>query len=71
MNTFTKIVGEIKELSTEEIKDLYFITKRYLIKSQREKIYQNHIDSLSEFEKGLLTFSDNIEDLKKMLDKDD
>ena len=26
MNTFTKIAGEIKELSTEEIKDLYFIT---------------------------------------------
>jgi len=67
MKTFATIVEEIKQLSFDEKKELLHITKQYLVEEARNKIYEEHQESLDELKEDKLHFSGNIEDIKDNL----
>ena len=68
MKTFATIVEEIKQLSFDEKKELLHITKQYLVEEARNKIYEEHQESLDELKEDKLHFSGNIEDIKDIKD---
>jgi hypothetical protein len=67
MKTFASIIEEVKQLSFDEKKELLHITKQYLVEEARNKIYQEHKDSLDELKEDKLHFSGSIDDLKENL----
>lgn len=69
MNTnFAGVVEEVKQLSFDEKNELKNLLENYLVEERRQKILENGEQSKSEFEKGSLEFSSNIDDLMKTLD---
>ena len=64
MRNFASILEDIKQLSFEEKKELLEITKKYLIEEARNKIYNEHNETLNELKEGKLRFTDDINELK-------
>ena len=64
MRNFASILEDIKQLSFEEKKELLDITKKYLIEEARNKIYNEHNETLNELKEGKLRFTDDINELK-------
>jgi len=48
-----------------------FLMKSSAIELRREEIYQNYLDSVAEEKSGNLTFTTDIEELKKLVEVDD
>ena len=57
MQDFSRVVEDVKQLSTAEKEELQALLSSYLIAKRRRKIEQNHEASLEELREGKLTFS--------------
>ncbi len=66
--TYNNLVGEIQNLSFEDKENLKELLEKYLIEEKRESIYKEYQESVQELKEGKLKFSDDIEELKKMLE---
>jgi len=54
---FSRVVEDVKQLSTAEKEELQELLKSYLIEERRREIEQNYEASLGELREGTLTFS--------------
>ena len=67
---FSRVVEDVKQLSTAEKEELQELLKGYLVRERRREIEQNHEASLEELREGTLTFSSDSETLHKALSND-
>ncbi len=67
---FSRVVEDVKQLSTAEKEELQELLKSYLIEERRREIEQNYEASLEELHEGTLTFSRNPDTLRKVLSND-
>ncbi|MCX6165000.1 MAG: hypothetical protein NTU73_09125 [Ignavibacteriae bacterium] len=65
--TYNILIDEIKKLPLEEKEDLKNLLDKYLIEEKRNNIYENYKESLSKVKEGKIKFSNNIDELKKIL----
>lgn len=65
--SFSDVVETIKNLSLEEKQEIQVLLAQYLREERREEIYNNYQKSISEEQKGKLSFSSNIDELKQLL----
>ena len=54
---FSRVVEDVKQLSTAEKEELQDVLKSYLVEERRREIEQNYEGSLEELREGKLTFS--------------
>lgn len=64
---FSRVVEDVKQLSTAEKEELQGLLKSYLVDERRREIEQNHETSLEELREGTLTFSGDPDTLRKSL----
>lgn len=67
---FSRVVEDVKQLSTAEKEELQELLKSYLIQERRREIEQNYEASLDELREGTLTFSGDTDTLRKALSND-
>ena len=67
---FAEIVEEIKQLSTEEKKELQDLLENYLVDERRRDIHENYQASLKELQDNKLNFSSDVDELREMLSHD-
>lgn len=67
---FSRVVEDVKQLSTAEKEELQELLKNYLIEERRREIEQNYEGSLDELGEGSLTFSSDPDSLRKSLTND-
>jgi hypothetical protein len=65
--TYANLISEIQNLSYEDKESLKKILEKYLIEERREEIYENLVESKKEMKEGKLKYSNDINELKKML----
>jgi hypothetical protein len=65
--TYANLISEIQNLSYEDKESLKEILEKYLIEERREEIYENLVESKKEMKEGKLKYSNDINELKKML----
>ena len=70
MQDFSRVVEDVKQLSTAEKEELQTLLKSYLIEERRREIEQNHEASLEELREGKLTFSGDPDALREALSHD-
>ena len=51
------------------MKELNFITNKYLVEIERDKLLTSHFESLKEYKEGKLKFSFDFSELKKTLEE--
>ncbi len=68
--TFADIVEDVKQLSPEEKEELQELLKKYLIEERRREILKNCEAGLLELSEGKLTFTSDLDALKKQLADD-
>ena len=68
--SFAQLVEDVKQLSADEKQELHDLLKRYLIEERRQEIAENYQAGVREFEEGKLTFTTDIDALRKMLTND-
>ena len=66
---FADVVEVVKKMSSEDKEEIKFLIERYLIEEQREEIYKNYKASFKEFHENKLSFSNDIDKLKGMMDE--
>jgi hypothetical protein len=64
---FSRVVEDVKQLSTAEKEELQELLKSYLVEERRRKIEQNYEASLEELREGALTFSRDPDTLRRVL----
>ena len=64
---FSRVVEDVKQLSTAEKEELQELLKGYLIAEQRREIEQNYEASIEGLREGTLTFSSDPDTLRKVL----
>jgi hypothetical protein len=64
---FSKVVEDVKQLSTAEKEELQALLKSYLIEERRREIEENYKAGLDELHKGAITFSGDAETLRESL----
>ena len=67
---FSRVVEDVKQLSTAEKEELQELLKRYLIEERRREIEQNYEASVEELREGKLTFSSDPHALREALSHD-
>ena len=67
---FSKVVEDVKQLSTAEKEELQELLKSYLIEERRREIEQNHEAGLDELREGKLRFSRDAQALREALSHD-
>jgi diphthamide biosynthesis methyltransferase len=67
---FSRVVEDVKQLSTAEKEELQELLKSYLIEERRREIEQNYESSLEELREGKLTFSSDSDALREALSHD-
>ena len=67
---FSRVVEDVKQLSTAEKEELQELIKSYLIEERRREIEENHKSSLDELHEGAITFSRDPDTLRKSLTND-
>lgn len=67
---FSRVVEDVKQLSTAEKEELQELLKSYLIRERRREIEQNYEASLGELREGSLTFSSDPDTLRQVLSND-
>jgi hypothetical protein len=67
--TFSDVVEVIKNLSTDEKREVQLLLQQYLREERRDEIYENFRTAQTELQKGELTFSSNIEELKQLIEE--
>lgn len=63
--TFSDVVEVIKNLSTDEKREIQLLLQQYLREERRDEIYANFKSS----QKGELKFSSNINELKRLIEE--
>jgi len=66
--TFSDLVETIKSLSIEEKQEIQLLLSQYLREERREEIYENLKISQAEEQNGKLKFSNNINELKQLIE---
>jgi hypothetical protein len=66
-NTFSGIVDEIYSLPLEDKQALLNLLERNIAEERRNEIYTNYLSAKDEENKGKLSFSSDINKLKKSL----
>jgi hypothetical protein len=64
---FSRVVEDVKRLSTAEQEELQELLKSYLVEERRREIEQNHEASVGELRDGTLTFSSDPDTLRSAL----
>lgn len=64
---FEHIIEEVKVMPFEMKQHLKMLLDKYLIEERRAEIHKNYKKSRKEYKTGKLQFSDNIDELKRML----
>jgi diphthamide biosynthesis methyltransferase len=67
---FSRVVEDVKQLSTAEKEELQELLKSYLIRERRREIEQNYEASLDELQDGSLIFSSDPDTLRQVLSND-
>ena len=67
---FSRVVEDVKQLSTAEKEELQALLKSYLIEERRLEIEQNYEASTAELHEGKLTFSRDPDRLREALSHD-
>jgi len=67
---FSRVVEDVKQLSTAEKEKLQELLKSYLVEERRREIEQNYEASLGELRDGTLTLSSDPDMLRKALSND-
>lgn len=67
---FSDVVEAVKRLSTDEKQEIQMLLQQYLREERRNEIYDSFAEVKAEEEKGNLTFSSDVEELKKQLFED-
>lgn len=67
---FSRVIEDVKQLSTAEKEELQGLLKSYLIEERRREIEQNYEASLDESREGALNFSSDLDTLHKSLGDD-
>ncbi len=65
--TFAGVVDEVRQLSTDEKKELAEIIERDLMEERRSEILRNCEEGMREYEEGNLVFSSNVDELMASL----
>ena len=66
-NGFSQIVEEIKNLPLEAKEELKTLLEKYLVEERRAEIHKNYRKTKKDLERGKLTFSNNIDELKRLV----
>ena len=67
---FSKIVEDVKQLSTPEKEELQELLRSYLIEERRREIEENYKAGLDELREGAITFSRDPDSLRNSLNND-
>lgn len=67
--TFNDLLELIKGLSTDEKHEIQLLLKQYIREERRDEIYENFKLAEMEQRKGELTFYDNINELKQLIEE--
>jgi hypothetical protein len=67
---FSRVVEDVKQLSTAEKEELQELLKSYLIEERRREIEQNYEASIEELREGTLKFSRDPNTLRRVLSND-
>ena len=67
--TFSDVVEVIKSLATDEKRDIQLLLQQYLREERRDEIYASFKSAQVEQQKGELTFSSSIEELKHLIEE--
>ena len=66
--TFSDLVEEIRHRPVEEKVEIKEILEHDLIHSERERMYQNHLESMREWEAGKIVPAMSVDDLIRRLE---
>lgn len=66
---FNDVVEVIKNLSTDEKIEISMLLQQYLREESRDEIYENFQVAQQEEKQGKLKFSNQINDLKKLIEE--
>lgn len=66
---FSDVVEVIKNLSTEEKREIQLLLQQYLREERREEIHNNFKSAQVEQQKGELKFSSDIQELKQLIEE--
>ena len=68
MSSVNTVLSEISSLSLDEKIMVEDVLHKRIIEERREEIYNNYLKSKDEYKGNKLKFSNNIDELKKMMD---
>ncbi len=66
--TFADLVEEIRQRPSEEKIEIKEIIEHDLIHNERERMYQNHLESMREWEEGKIVPARSVDDLIRRLE---
>lgn len=69
MMTFSDVVEEIKNLSTEEKREIQLLLQQYLREDRRDEILDNFQLAQLEQQQGELKFSSDLTQLKQLMEE--
>jgi hypothetical protein len=64
---FTNLVDMVRDLSLPEKIEIKIILEKSIVEEKRNKIHKNYLKSKKEFKENKLSFSNDINKLKKMM----
>lgn len=67
--TFSDVVEVIKNLSTDEKREIQLLLQQYLREERRDEIYANFKSAQAEQQHGELRFSTSIKDLRELIEE--
>ena len=67
--TFSDVVEVIKNLSTDEKREIQLLLQQYLREERRDEMYANFKSAQTEQQKGELKFSSNIDALRQLIEE--
>ncbi|MDQ7054912.1 MAG: hypothetical protein Q9P14_19265 [candidate division KSB1 bacterium] len=62
------LIENIKNLSLSDKEELKKLIEKYFIEEKRKEIAKNYSKSIAELRKGKLSFSSNIDELRKSIE---
>lgn len=65
--TFSDVVEGVKNLSTDEKREIQRLLQQYLLEESRDEIYKNFKSAQTEAQAEELIFSADIEELKRQM----
>jgi len=65
---FSDVVEIIKNLSTDEKREIQLLLQQYLREERREEMYANFEVAQAEQQNGELTFSSDINELRQLIE---